>query len=161
VQPAKLRPQTDAVPERFELGTLPYELLAGVTATVDFIAGIVPGDGDRRSRVLASMAAVEAYEDELFASLLDRLGEVDGVTLHGRAPHRTPTALFSVRGRAPQQVYELLAERGVNAPAGSFYALEAAEWMGLGEPGANRAGLAPYTNQRDVDRLVEAVAMLV
>jgi selenocysteine lyase/cysteine desulfurase len=33
--------------------------------------------------------------------------------------------------------------------------------MGLGEPGASRAGLAPYTSQRDVDRLVEAVAMLV
>ena len=161
VQPAKLRPQTDAVPERFELGTLPYELLAGVTAAVDFIAGLVPGEGSRRERVLASMAEVEAQEDVLFGSLLARLGEIDGVTLHGRATHRTPTALFSVRDRTPQQVYELLAERGVNAPGGSFYALEAAEWMGLGEPGANRAGLAPYTNQQDVDRLVEGVAALV
>ena len=160
VHPAKLRPQTDEVPERFELGTLPYELLAGVTAAVDFIAGFASGDGSRRSRVLASMAAVEAEEDALFAALLSRLGEIDGVTLHGRAARRTPTALFSVRGRTPQQVYELLAERGVNAPGGSFYALEAAEWLGLGEPGANRAGLAPYTDQIDVDRLVEGVAAL-
>ena len=160
VRPAKLKPQTEAVPERFELGTLPYELLAGVTAAVDFIAGMVPGAGNRRARVLASMTAAQAYEDELFASLLGRLGGIDGVTLHGRPAHRTPTVLFSVRGRTPQEVYELLAARGVNAPAGSFYALEAADWLGLGERGANRAGLAPYTDQRDVDRLVEAVSAL-
>ena len=40
VHPDKLLPSTDDVPERFELGTLPYELLAGVTATVDFIADL-------------------------------------------------------------------------------------------------------------------------
>ena len=160
VQPVKLKPQTDAVPERFELGTLPYELLAGVTAAVDFIAAMVAGDGDRRTRVVASMAAVQAHEDELFASLVAGLGAIDAVTLHGRPVRRTPTALFSVRGRTPQQVYELLAEQDVNAPAGNFYALEAAQWMALGEPGANRAGLAPYTDQRDVDRLVDAVAAL-
>ncbi len=160
VQPAKLLPQTDAVPERFELGTLPYELLAGVTATVDFIADLVPGEGSRRERVQASMAAVEVYEDELFGSLLERLGDIDGVTLHGRAARRTPTVLFSVRGCAPQEVFEALARRDVNAPSGSFYALEAAQWLGIGEPGAVRAGLAPYTNGDDIDRLVEGVAAL-
>jgi selenocysteine lyase/cysteine desulfurase len=106
------------------------------------------------------MTAAQAYEDELFASLLGRLGEIEGVTLHGRPAHRTPTVLFSVRGRTPQEVYELLAARDVNAPGGSFYALEAADWLGLGEPGANRAGLAPYTDEGDVDRLVEAVSAL-
>ena len=160
VQPAKLLPQTEAVPERFELGTLPYELLAGVTATVDFIADLVPGEGSRRDRVLASMAAVEAYEDALFGSLLERLGVIDGVTLHGRATRRTPTALFSVHGRTPDEVFDSLAQRDVNAPAGSFYALEAARWMGLGASGAVRAGLAPYTNGDDIDRLVEGVAAL-
>jgi len=160
VEPPKLLPQSDAVPERFELGTLPYELLAGVTAAIDFIADLVPGEGRRRERVRASMAAVEAYEDELFGSLLAQLSEIDGVTLHGRAARRTPTALFSVRGHAPDAVFAALAERGVNAPSGSFYALEAAQRIGIGEPGAVRAGLAPYTNGDDVDRLVEGVASL-
>ena len=45
LRPDKLLPSSDAVPERFELGTLPYELMAGTTATVDFIADLVPGDG--------------------------------------------------------------------------------------------------------------------
>jgi selenocysteine lyase/cysteine desulfurase len=63
-----------------------------------------------------------------------------------------------VRGRTPHEVYELLAGRGVNAPAGSFYAIEAARWLGLGEAGAVRAGLAPYTSAEDVDRLLAGVA---
>lgn len=158
IHPDKLLPSTDGVPERFELGTLPYELLAGTTAAVDFIADLVPGPGDRRSRLLASMAAVAAHEDALFARLRAGLVALDGVTLHGAPERRTPTALFSVRGRTPHEVYELLAERGVNAPAGSFYAIEAARWLGLGEAGAVRAGLAPYTSAEDVDRLLAGVA---
>jgi cysteine desulfurase family protein (TIGR01976 family) len=158
VHPDKLLPSTDAVPERFELGTLPYELLAGTAAAVDFIADLVPGSGDRRARLLAAMTAVEAYEESLFARLWSGLAAMDAVTLHGSPGRRTPTALFSVRGRTPQQVYELLAERRVNAPAGSFYAIEAARWLGLGEAGAVRAGLAPYTSTEDVDRLLAGVA---
>ena len=158
VRPDKLLPSSDAVPERFELGTLPYELLAGTTAAVDVIADLVPGEGDRRSRVLASMAAAEEHEDQLFARLLDGLRAQDGVVLHGSPARHTPTALFSVAGRTPREVAELLAARGVNAPAGSFYALEAARWMGLGDAGAVRAGLAPYTDASDVDRLLEGVA---
>lgn len=164
LDPPKLLPQTDAVPERFELGTLPYELLVGVTVAVDFLADLAPGagavGGDRRSRVLASMAALETYEDALFQDLLAALGAIDGVTLHGGAVRRTPTALFSVRGRTPDEVHTALSARGVNAPGGNFYALEASRWIGLGAEGANRAGLAPYTNRRDVERLAAAVAEL-
>ncbi len=185
VQPDKLLPATDAVPERFEFGTLPYELLAGTTAAVDFIADLLPeesasrppsgrhvaktpvsGDADdgsavdRRERVLRSMAAVEEYEEGLFKRLLDGLQSVPSVRLQGSPGHRTPTVLFTVDGRAPQQVYEFLATRNVNTPAGSFYAIEASRWLGLGEAGAVRAGLAPYTNDDDVDRLVAGVREL-
>jgi cysteine desulfurase family protein (TIGR01976 family) len=162
LEPDKLLPSTDEVPERFELGTLPYEMLAGTTATVDFIADLAPGPaaGVRRSRVLASMAAVERHEDRLFARLLDGLRELDGVRLHGDAPCRTPTALFSVARHSPQEVHRRLAARGVNAPAGSFYALEAARWAGLGDGGAVRAGISPYNDEEDVDRLLAGVADL-
>ncbi|MDR7304259.1 cysteine desulfurase-like protein [Haloactinomyces albus] len=160
VFPDKLLPSTDAVPERFELGTLPYELLAGTRAAVDVIADLVPTDGDRRTRVLTSMNAVEEHEDRLLGRLLDGLAGLNGVTLHGSPAHRTPLALFSVAGRSPQEVHERLAEQGINAPAGSFYALEASRWMGLGNTGAVRAGLAPYTDDEDVDRLLTGVAKL-
>jgi selenocysteine lyase/cysteine desulfurase len=161
LQPDKLLPSSNAVPERFELGTLPYELLAGTTAAVEFMAGLDDAaTGNRRDRVLASMSAAEQHEDALLARLLRELEALDGVTVHGRPAHRTPTVLFSVSGRTPREVYEHLASRGVNAPAGSFYALEAARWLGLGDGGAVRAGLAPYTDDDDVDRLVAGVREL-
>ena len=164
MRPDKLRPSSENVPERFELGTLPYELLAGVTTAIDVLADLVPGDEaamPRRDRIVRSMTALEEYEAGLGARLRSGLSAIDGVHLHGHAPLRTPTELFTVDGVESEDVYRRLADRGVNAPAGSFYAIEAAEWMGLGSRGAVRAGLAPYTNDADVDRLVAGVAEIV
>jgi len=163
MHPDKLRPSTEQVPERFELGTLPYELLVGVGAAVDFLADLVPGDEltmSRRDRLVRSMTVLEEYEDDLRDRLRAGLEAIPGVHMHGHAPHRTPTELFTVDGTSGADVYEALAALGVNAPADSFYALEASEWMGLGSQGAVRAGLAPYTSTDDVDRLLEGVARI-
>ncbi len=160
LSPDKLLPSSDAVPERFELGTLPYELLAGVTAAVDFIADLASEAGERRARIEESMAYVERHEDALLDRLLDGLSGIDTVTLHGRPARRTPTVLFSVAGRTGREVHEALAKEGVNAPASNFYAIEASRHAGLGDDGAVRAGLAPYTSVEDVDRLVAGVAAL-
>ena len=157
LHPDKLRPSTESVPDRFELGTLPYELLAGITAAVDVLADLVPGDEatmSRRDRIVRSMTALEAYEDELHVYLRAGLESVPGIRLYCHAPHRTPTELFSIDGVDSGQVYVTLSALGVNAPASSFYAIEAADWIGLGEPGAVRVGLAPYTSHDDVDRLI-------
>jgi cysteine desulfurase family protein (TIGR01976 family) len=158
VHPDKLLPSSNAVPDRFELGTLPYEILAGTTAAVEFIAGIASAADDRRTRLVESMRQVEEYEEELFDRLLAGLRSIDGVTVYGAPARRTPTALFSVDAVPSEDVYRALAARGVNAPASSFYALEASRWMGLGDTGAIRAGLAPYTTAAEVDRLLAVVA---
>ncbi|GEP38059.1 cysteine desulfurase-like protein [Nocardioides psychrotolerans] len=161
LRPDKLLPSSDAVPERFELGTLPYELLAGVTAAVDFIADLVPGQGSRRERVLVSMATLEQHEDVLLRHLLDGLAGIDGVSLHGRPARRTPTVLFTVAGHAPRAVHEHLGGLSVNAPASHFYALEASRHAGLGDEGGVRVGLAAYTTQDEVDRLLDGVRALL
>jgi cysteine desulfurase family protein (TIGR01976 family) len=160
LRPDKLAPSGDAVPERFELGTLPYELLAGTTAAVDVIADLLPGNGSRRDRVLASMAAVEVYEAGLLDSLLAGLDGIDGLTVHGAPPVRTPTVLLTLASRTPREVHEALAARAINAPASSFYALEASRWIGLGDGGGVRVGLAPYTTADEVERLLTALADL-
>ncbi|MEO7448698.1 MAG: cysteine desulfurase-like protein [Humibacillus sp.] len=154
LHPAKLLPSSDAVPDRFELGTLPYELLAGTTAAVDFLADLAaPQAGSRRERLVASFAALEEHEDALLARLERRLGAIPGLTAYSNAKHRTPTLLVTVEGRDPQALREGLAERGVNAPAGHFYAWECSHHLGLGATGGLRMGLAPYTNADDIDRL--------
>jgi cysteine desulfurase family protein (TIGR01976 family) len=161
VHPDKLLPASDAVPERFELGTLPYELLAGTTAAVDFLAALTPADGSRRERLVTSMRALEKHEEALRERLESGLAAIPGTVMYGsRHRRRTPTVLFSVAGVPAAAVYERLAERGVNAPAGTFYAPECARHLGLGDAGAVRAGIAPYTDDSDVDRLLAGVAAI-
>ncbi|NUO91585.1 MAG: cysteine desulfurase-like protein [Dermatophilaceae bacterium] len=155
LHPAKLVPSSDAVPERFELGTLPYELLAGTTAAVDFLADLARPDASlpRRDRLVASFAALEEHEDALLADLEARLRAIPGLTAYSNAKRRTPTLLVNVDGHDPQDLRSALADRGVNAPAGSFYAWECSHHLGLGAAGGLRMGLAPYTTADDVDRL--------
>jgi selenocysteine lyase/cysteine desulfurase len=161
LHPDKLLPSSDAVPERFELGTLPYELLAGTTAAVDFLADLAGTGGDRRARLLASMAAVEEHEDRLRSRLEEGLHALSGLTIWSRAARRTPTLLLTFAGRDPVEAYTFLAARGVNAPAGTFYAYEPARRLGLAEQGGLRVGLAPYTDDEDVDRLLDGLAAIV
>ena len=154
LHPDKLLPATNVVPERFELGTLPYELLAGVTAAVDVLADLEPSEGDRRTRILASMQALEDYEDALHARVREGLESTPGIRLYSNAKHRTPTETFTIDGHSSADISAHLASRGVNAPAGNFYALEVSRWLGLGDAGGVRVGLAPYSNDEDVDRLI-------
>lgn len=160
LHPDKLLPATNVVPERFELGTLPYELLAGVTAAVDVLADLVPSEGTRRERVLRSMAALEDYEDALHARMREGLESIPGITLYSNAKHRTPTETFRIEGYDGEAISAFLAERGVNAPAGNFYALEVSRSLGLGDAGGVRVGLAPYSSVDDVDRLIAGLRAL-
>lgn len=163
----KLLPSSDAVPERFELGTLPYELMAGTTAAVDFLAGLAdadwdqPGSADRRGRLVAGFAALEEHEERLGSRLEAAIRALPGVRVHSNAAQRTPTLLFTVDGKDPQEVRQALADKGINAPASHFYALECSRHLGLGDAGGVRTGLAPYTCDEDVDRLIEALTAIV
>lgn len=162
LRPDKLLASTDVVPERFEYGTLPYELLAGTRAAVDFLAGLGPHSGaDRRTRLVSAFAALESHEDTLRRRIEQGLADLERVTVHSRAAERTPTLLLTLDGLSTVDAYVHLAERGVVAPSGSFYALEASRRLGLGDAGGLRVGLAPYNNADDVDRLLEGLTEFV
>ncbi|MET7682522.1 cysteine desulfurase-like protein [Streptomyces sp. NPDC005423] len=161
LRPDKLLPSSDRVPERFELGTLPYELLAGTTAAVEFLADLDPAaTGSRRQRLATAFAALEAREETLRTRMEKGLSELGGITVHSRAADRTPTLLLTFDDEAHSTVdaCRFLARRGVCAPSGSFYALEASRRLGLGDTGGLRLGLAPYSSAEDVDRLLSGLA---
>jgi len=168
IAPDKLLPATDVVPERFEFGTLPYELLAGVTAAVDVLAGLATAGSEttdaarsRRERLQSSYAALRAHEERLRLRLEAALADLPGVTLHSRAARRTPTLLLTFAGHEASAVTERLAAARVLAPSSNFYALEASRRLGLGDAGGLRVGLAPYTDDEDVDRLLAGLAAAV
>jgi cysteine desulfurase family protein (TIGR01976 family) len=154
----KLLPSTSNVPEKFEFGTLPYEIMAGATAAVDFIADMAPGAGKtRREKIINSMNALEEYEEELLVYMESEIKALPGITMYGHAKHRTPTLYFSFASHVSADVYKAMVSKKVNVPAHNFYALEVSRKLGLGDDGALRAGLAPYSTREDVDRLVSGL----
>jgi cysteine desulfurase family protein (TIGR01976 family) len=158
LRPDKLVPSPDNVPERFEHGTQSFELLAGVTGAVDHLADLLPSDGDRRARVLASMAAVKAYEQELFATLLGGLRDITGVTVCPAPAGGCPTVAFRVADQDPAHTADRLGDEGICVFAGDYYAAEYFQTVGLRETGgAVRASIYHYTTPDEVDRLLDAV----
>lgn len=166
LRPDKLLPSSNAVPERFELGTLPYELLAGTSTAVDVLARLDTGAaGSRRERLTGSLAALHQHEETLRTRIDQGLAALDGITVHSKAADRTPTVLLTLDeafgAQGTQDASRFLAERGVYAPSGSFYAIEASRRLGLGDSGGLRIGLAPYTSVEDVDRLLTGLALFL
>ncbi len=147
LRPDKLAPSTDDVPHRFELGTLPFESLAGVTGAAAYLREL---DWD----------AVRAYEEGLLTRALGGLGALDGVTLYGAASERTSTLMFNVAGRTSLEVATHLASREIAVWDGNYYAYELERHLGLDPEGAVRAGFVHYNDEADADRLVSAVAEL-
>ena len=159
LRPDKLLPSSDAVPERFELGTLPYEMLAGVTAAIDFIAALAPEAGSRREQLVAAYAVIARHELRLRARVEEGLvGLGERVTLHSRATDRTSTLFVTLRDRLPVDAHEFLAQRDVLVPAGTFYAYETFRALELPVDSGLRIGLAAYNNDAEVDRLLEGLS---
>jgi cysteine desulfurase family protein (TIGR01976 family) len=156
--PPKLAPAPDEVPDRFERGTPALELLAGVTAAVDWIAGLTDTVGTRRERVLAATAAVEHYLEGLLDHALHGLAAIAGVRMLGAPERRTSTISFVVDGHHSSEVARHLANQGIAVWAGDNYAYELMRRFGLGESGgAIRASIVLYNDRGDVDRLLDAV----
>jgi cysteine desulfurase family protein (TIGR01976 family) len=147
LRPDKVRPSPDEVPDRFELGTLPFESLAGVRAAADYMLSI---DWD----------AVRAHEEALLAAALDGLRAMPHVTVYGAARDRAPTLMFNVAGRTATEVAAALAERKIAVWDGNYYAWELERHLGLAPHGAVRAGFVHYNDEADAERLLAAVADL-
>jgi cysteine desulfurase family protein (TIGR01976 family) len=148
-RPYKARPAPDEpVGRRFELGTLPHELLAGFVAAVDYIDSL-------------GWEAIVRHERELGERFLG--GLPDGVRLHGlqTMAGRVPTFCFDLPSLGPRETAERLAERDVAVWWGNYYALETMKRLGLDpDEGAVRAGIVHYNTAEEVDRLLAGLAEL-
>jgi cysteine desulfurase family protein (TIGR01976 family) len=147
-RPYKVRPAAnEPVGHRYELGTLPHELLAGFVAAVEYIDSL-------------GWDSIVAHERALGDRFLDGLPA--GVELYGLATMegRVPTFCFNVPGRTPGEAAVSLAARDLAVWHGNYYALETMRYLGL-EDGAVRAGIVHYNTEAEVDRLLAALDELV
>ncbi len=144
LRPDKLNPSPDEIPDRFELGTLPFESLAGVRAAADYVLDV-------------GYEAIAAHERELLDAVLPGLDAIDGVIVYGRAANRAPTLMFNVEGHTSAEVATALAEREVAVWDGNYYAWELERHLELVPRGAVRAGFVHYNDASDVERLLDGV----
>ncbi|HEU0055333.1 MAG TPA: cysteine desulfurase-like protein [Longimicrobium sp.] len=162
--PYKVPPASDESPERWETGTQNHEGIAGIRAAVDWIASLAGEDGDTRREALArSYAAMEAHEGALFRAMEDGLRAIPGVRFHGtpRGMERTPTAAITVEGKTPDEIAARLGEEGIFVWNGHFYATTVCDVLDLTDCGGLiRCGIAPYSTEDDVARLVDAVGRI-
>jgi cysteine desulfurase family protein (TIGR01976 family) len=145
-------------PRRLELGGHAYPLLAGLVASVDYLADLDDAaTGTRRERLAVSISSAKSYQAGLLSRLIGDLRLLRHVMVIGDAMRRVPALAFTVADRKAAEVVEHLAEHGIcafadDAPSGVFATL------GVGEVGgAVRVGLAHYTTAVEVDQLVSAL----
>jgi cysteine desulfurase family protein (TIGR01976 family) len=158
----KLEPAPDEGPERAETGTQNHEGIAGTAAAIDFLATIGGSAGSRRARLAASYAVLGDRSATLVESLWNGLSAIRGVQLYGPPPGlpRTPTVSFTVDGLSSDAVARALAAEAIFASNGDFYAATVVERLGVAAEGLLRIGCACYTEEREIQHLLEAVAAL-
>ncbi|HSW30488.1 MAG TPA: cysteine desulfurase-like protein [Longimicrobiales bacterium] len=159
LDPPRLSCAPQAAPERFETGTASHEDMPGMTATVDFLAGLAAEGETRRERLENAYEGLHQRSDELITRLWRGLESIPKVRLFGPPPGkpRTPTISFVVDGHHSRMVAEHLWSRfGLFLSSGAFYAANVPGDLGLSGP-LVRAGCMAYTTQEEVDRLIGGV----
>ncbi len=147
-------------PARLELGGHQFGLLAGVVASVEYLAGLdESAEGSRRDRLRQSMASAQEHLDGLLDYLLTALRSLPLVTLIGEPADRIPVVSFVVNGVPAERVIRRLADNGVLAITNTTSRVF--EVIGVNEiGGAVTVGLAHYSTVGEVDHLVRALASL-
>ena len=166
-RPYKVRPSHNESPDRWETGTQAHELIAGIAAAVDYIAGVGrhsdPTTKSRREALAAAYRATVAYERELIARLIDGLQAIAGVRMYGitdprRFEERCSTLSLRIGSHAPKAIAEFLAKRGIFTWDGNYYALNLSERLQVEKKGGMlRIGLVHYNMWDEVERLLAAL----
>jgi cysteine desulfurase family protein (TIGR01976 family) len=166
-RPYKVRPCTDQIPDKWESGTQVHELIAGIGAAVEYIAGVGRhSDGSAKTRREALAAAYRTtvpYERRMIARLIEGLQTIPGVRIYGitdpkRPEERCSTLSLRIADHHPTAIAKFLGERGIFTWDGNYYALNLTERLGVeAKGGLLRIGLVHYNTMEEVERLLSAL----
>jgi cysteine desulfurase family protein (TIGR01976 family) len=167
LQPYKVQPAPDQVPFRWETGTQNHEGLAGLVATIAYLAEL--GDRtvgqaiNRRHALLNAMKAIQIYEQQLSQVLIAGLLQIPGLTVYGitdpdRFWWRTPTVGIRLNGQSPYDVAQQLGDRNIFTWNGNFYALGLTQALGVESSGGLlRIGLVHYNTIAEIQHLLKSL----
>jgi cysteine desulfurase family protein (TIGR01976 family) len=167
LQPYKVRANTNAIPNRWEWGTLNHECIAGITACVEYLADLGrhldSSSTSRRAALEAAYRGIQEYEHGLMERLIRGLHDISGLKLYGisdptRFSQRCPTIAVRIQGHTPLELATKLGERGFFTWDGNYYALNLTERLDVEKDGGFlRIGLVHYNTQEEVGRLLAAL----
>jgi cysteine desulfurase family protein (TIGR01976 family) len=165
--PYKVRANTNAVPQRWEWGTLNHECIAGITACVDYLADVGRNANSaastRREALQSAYRAIRAHEQHLSERMLRGLAEIPGLRLYGisdpaRIDSRCPTFALRMAGHSPLELATKLGDRGIFTWDGNYYALNLTERLDVEKDGGFlRIGLVHYNAEREVDQVLNSL----
>src|SRR5580658_8840893 len=171
LDPYKVRANTNAIPNRWEWGTLNHECIAGITACVDYLANlgrhVNSSASSRRGALVAAYEAIQRHERGLMESLIRGLLSIPGLKLYGisdpkRFHQRCPTVAVRIEGHTPLELATQLGERGIFTWDGNYYALNLTEHLDVEKDGGFlRIGLAHYNTAEEVERVLSALRDIV
>ena len=167
----KLRVSSEEVPFRWMTGTQGHESMAGTLAAIEHLEwlGRLISDENisaRREALRVAFSAIEEYERELCWRMIEGLKKIDGVKIWGITSAdefalRAPTVSFTHHSITAEEIGAALAEHGIFAWAGNFYALELSEALGLEPEGALRVGLLHYNTMEEVERFLRELSSIL
>ena len=174
-RPYKVRPNTNAIPNCWEWGTLNHECIAGIEACVEYIADLGrrshPEASTRRTAIEAAYSTIHEHERGLLERMMDGLKAIPGLKIYGitdpdRFSERCTTfAVRDVSGRpglTPVELATRLGERGFFTWDGNYYALNLTEHFDVEKSGGFlRIGLVHYNTLDEVDGLLAALRQIV
>ena len=187
LRPYKVRPNTNAIPNCWEWGTLNHECIAGIAACVEYIADLGRhvtescGDGrlgrpssearpvspTRRAAIEAAYAAIHNHERALLERMMAGLKRIPRIKIYGitdPAHFDERCATFAVRmeGHTPLELATKLGDRGFFTWDGNYYALNLTEHFDVEKSGGFlRIGLVHYNTVEEVDRMLAALREIV
>lgn len=166
LKPYKVRPASNENPDKWETGTASFETIAGTKAAVEYLASL--GEGDTlRQRLVSAYAQIAQHETELTWQLIEGLKRIPRIEIRGivereRAAERVPTVIFRLPNYHPREVAKALAEHGIYAWDGDYYALETMRALGHQDDGGMvRIGIAHYNTKEEIDRTLAVLQSLM
>jgi cysteine desulfurase family protein (TIGR01976 family) len=147
-------------PARLEVGAHQFGLLAGVVASIEYLAALdESARGGRRERLSVSMQSATSYLIRVFDYLMTSLRSLPLVMVIGRPEARIPVVSFALHEVPADRVVQRLADNGIMAIANQ--SSRALDVLGVNDVGgAVTVGLAHYSTTAEVDQLVRALASL-
>jgi cysteine desulfurase family protein (TIGR01976 family) len=171
LQPYKVRANTEAIPSRWEWGTLNHECIAGISACIEYLANlgrhVDATASTRRDGLQSAYKAIQTHERELSERMLRGLAQIRGLKIYGvadpsRVAERCPTFAVRVEGHTPLELAAKLGDRGFFTWDGNYYALNLTERLDVERSGGFlRIGFVHYNTLDEVDGVLGALREIV